>query len=599
MPCQVIQETNVVISGVHCKCKTLPSTSGSDEDLANGFNKYFSEKINTIRSTFDTHTHFDNSLELSSRSSSSLTNFEPATLSELSKIVTETDIKTSPDDPLPAPLVKKSMSILLPHILELVNLSLKYGDISGLKESVITPILKKLGLDKDVNGNYRPVVNLQFVGKIIEKVILKRLTSHMTANNLHCKHQFGYKKQHSTETMLLEIVDEVLIGFEQKSATVLILLDMSSAFDTVDINKLLQILESKFKMEGTALKWFQSFLTGRTQKVIINGKLSDVILTLYGVPQGSVLGPVLFNMYVDSLPSFIQQLGFSSSLYADDTNARLSFALKFQFYNISIKVPDLISKVTEWMSKFFLKINPGKTELMLFCPPNFKNEHRIQGIFLDDSCVRFSESARLLGVQFDTFMTFDEHVNKVVSECWYHLRNIRKIKRYLTSEETHKLIHAMISSKLDYCNALMYGIKSSTIAKLQTIQNQAARIICSIPAGISVPDSIFYDLHWLKVQERIVFKYLLLVHKFFIGSAPVYFADLLLVKSSSEHLLYTRFMNTVSGRHSFSYAAPRFWNRLPAASRMEENTEHFKKLIKTALFRNTNNIMQAVRMYNG
>ena len=156
----------------------------------------------------------------------------------------------------------------------------------------------------------------------------------------------------------------------------------------------------------------------------------------------------------------------------------------------------------------------------------------------------------------------------------------------------------MISSKLDYCNALLYGIKCSNIARLQSIQNQAACIICNIPAGVSVPDSIFYDLHWLKVRERIVFKYLLLVHKFFIGSAPSYFTDLLLVKDSSDRSLYIKFMDTASGRRSFTYAAPRLWNRLPAATRKEVNSEHFKKLIKTALFRNTNNIMQAVNLYN-
>ena len=579
------------------KVKTLPENTGTDQDLANNFNNYFCDKITTIRDSFDDHCDHSE-LQFSTSSSSSLDSFDPATLDELRKIVAETDIKTSPDDPLPAPLIKKSMDTLLPHILELVNLSLKHGDISGLKESVITPILKKLGLDKDKHGNYRPVVNLQFLGKLIEKVVLKRLTSHMTANNLHCQHQFGYKKQHSTETMLLQVVDEVLIGFEQKSATVLILLDMSSAFDTVDIEKLLSMLENKMKIKGTALKWFRSFLVGRTQKVIINGQLSDVILTLYGVPQGSVLGPVLFNIYVDSLPSFINQFGFSSSVYADDTNARLKFALKFQFYNISVKVPDLIDRVKQWMSQYFLKLNPKKTELLLFCPPAYKREHKLQGVFINGSCLRFSGSARLLGVQFDTYLTFDEHINQIVSECWYHLRNIRKIKRYLTSQEAQKLIHAMISSKLDYCNALLYGIKCSNIAKLQSIQNQAARIICNIPAGVSVADSIFYDLHWLKVRERIVFKYLLLVHKFFIGSAPSYFTDLLLVKDSSDRSLYIKFMDTASGRRSFTYAAPRLWNRLPAATRKEENSEHFKKLIKTALFRNTNNIMQAVNLYN-
>ena len=103
----------------------------------------------------------------------------------------------------------------------------------------------------------------------------------------------------------------------------LVLLDMSAAFDTVDIEKLLQILENKIGLKGVVLKWFQSFLTGRTQKVLINGELSKILVTLYGVPQGSVLGPVLFNIYVSSLPSVIQTLGFKSSMYADDSNARI------------------------------------------------------------------------------------------------------------------------------------------------------------------------------------------------------------------------------------------------------------------------------------
>ena len=128
--------------------------------------------------------------------------------------------------------------------------------------------------------------------------------------------------------MLLQIVNDVLVGFEQKSGTILILLDMSAAFDTVDLGKLLSILENKMNIHGTALKWFNSFLLGRKQKVVINGQLSSLLLTLYGVPQGSVLGPVLFNIYVSHLPSLIERQNFSSSLYADDTNARLKFALQ-------------------------------------------------------------------------------------------------------------------------------------------------------------------------------------------------------------------------------------------------------------------------------
>ena len=162
---------------------------------------------------------------------------------------------------------------------------------------------------------------------------------------------------------------------------------MSTAFDTVDTQKLLSILENKLNIKGIALKWFHSFLVGRKQKVLINGQLSDVLLTLYGVPQGSVLGPVLFNIYVSCLPSFIQGLGFFSSIYADDTNARKQFALRFQLYNITVKLPDLIERITQWMSTYFLKVNPSKTEIILFSPSSMKSIPKILGIFVEDDCI--------------------------------------------------------------------------------------------------------------------------------------------------------------------------------------------------------------------
>ena len=177
------------------------------------------------------------------------------------------------------------------------------------------------------------------------------------------------------------------------------------------------------------------------------------------------------------------------------------------------------------------------------------------------------------------------------------LRNISKIKRYLRKDELHKLVHAIISSKIDYCNGILFGVKLSTIAKLQAVQTEAARIMSCLPSGASVPDSVFVDLHWLRIRERIVFKLLLLVHKFFLGKSASYFSDLLLVKDMSKRLLYEIFVDSPCGRRAFSYASPRLWNNLPEAVRLEDNSEKFKKLLKTVLFRNTNNIMQTLHMY--
>ena len=159
----------------------------------------------------------------------------------------------------------------------------------------------------------------------------------MDRNNLHIPQQFGYKKGHSTEHVILEIVDEVLIGFEKRTTTLVTLLDLSAAFDTVNLEKLMEILENHMHTKGTALNWFRSFLFGRHQKVRIGSTSSNLLATRYGVPQGSVLGPVLFNIYVRYLPSFINSFGFALSNYADDTNTRLQFTLQFQYNNITYR----------------------------------------------------------------------------------------------------------------------------------------------------------------------------------------------------------------------------------------------------------------------
>ena len=217
--------------------------------------------------------------------------------------------------------------------------------MEGLKESIITPILKKPNLDANKLNNYRPIANIEFLSKLTEKVVLSRLNEHMDRNNLHIPQQFGYKKGHSTEHVILEIVDEVLIGFEKRTATLVTLLDLSAAFDTVDLSKLIQILENHINTKGTALAWFRSFLFGRHQRVKIGSISSHLIATKYGVPQGSVFSPVLFNIYVRNLPSFIKFFGFASLNYAYDTNTRLQFTLQCQYDNITRRLLELLRQI--------------------------------------------------------------------------------------------------------------------------------------------------------------------------------------------------------------------------------------------------------------
>ena len=185
------------------------------------------------------------------------------------------------------------------------------------KNALVKPLIKKPGLDFNVLKNFRPVSNLPFLSKILEKVILKRLLLHLENNDLNEIFQSAYKKCHSTETALLKVHNDILCDLDQKHVTLQSLLDLSAAFDTLDHGILLKRLELSFGIKGSALAWFESYLVNRKQSVQINQSFSDSSLLIYGIPQGSVLGPILFSLYTTPLSNIFCKYDMKYHLYAD------------------------------------------------------------------------------------------------------------------------------------------------------------------------------------------------------------------------------------------------------------------------------------------
>ena len=357
-------------------------------------------------------------------------------------------------------------------------------------------------------------------------------------------------------------------------------------------------MEFEIGIVGVALQWFASFLRNRNQRVLINKSLSDALKVKFGVPQGSVLGPVLFNIYIRSLFVLIEQSGFSTSGYADDNNAYHGYATHFQYDVISIQLPALMSKIKEWMNRHFLKINPDKTEIICFLPESMKNaKNLICGTFLEGDCIRFANTVKNLGLTMDRFLNMDPHVNSVVSLCLKLISDVARVRNLLSDSDTELLMHAIVGSRLDYCNVLLYGVNKNVIQKFQRVQNAAARVISRRKKSQSVRD-VLIKLHWLPIEERIIFKLLCIVYKILNGMAPESLLGLISVKDSDPFLLNNVYLNSNQGRRSFSYAAPRFWNPLPRKIRSAASLDSFKRSLKYLLFNEFDTLKSTAFMYN-
>ena len=571
----------------HDKSLVLPPTDSLPETV-NKFNQYFQDKIIKIRQNFKESPEIPRESD-SNHCKTVLENFQPTTVDEITEVLKDAALKTSSVDPLPAELLKDNLDTVIPYLCTLVNLSLSQGCVDGVKVAHITPLIKDNSLNNAELKNYRPISNLSFVGKLIERIVLRRLNDHLTENNLHIPWQSGYKKSHSTETLLIRIVNDLLIASNEEKATVVMLLDLSAAFDTVDHDLLLRILMTEIGITGTALKWFKSFLSGRCQKVKIGQYESVEVIIKFGVPQGSVLGPVLFNIYIRALYRSVQKLQFLIQGYADDHQVYKQFDKSSQYSLLVNELPQCFLSINQWMSNHFLQLNPGKTEIIVFGTPAILQSLDINGTFLGNDnniCIRFKPVVKNLGFWLDRTLSFKDQVNKVKSSCFHKLRNIAKMKGYLSVTQVRILVQAVILSKLDYCNALYFGCNSSVIKQLQVIQNRACRIIFGMSKTQSV-DLKLKELHWLKVNERIEFKIMLLVFKSVNGLAPEYLNELIVFNNDSG--LRRRSLHVANpydkSNRAFQIAAPALWNRLPATIRDSKTVDIFKKRLKTHLFK--------------
>ncbi len=559
--------------------------------LAEDFSDFFISKIDLIRAKLDS---YDNNVPIIEDTCDSVfDSFTPLSTDDVRKLIFKSPCKSCSLDPIPTDLLRKCLDVLLPIITDIVNESLSKGVFPDeFKLALVTPLLKKLGLEL-IFPSYRPVSNLQFLSKLTERAAATQFVDYTKVNNLKEIFQSAYSECHSTETALTRVHNDILLAMDNQKVVLLLLLDLSAAFDTVDHEIMLSRLEHRFGVKGTALSWFRSYLTGRTQSVVIQGTRSAEQDLNYGVPQGSVLGPILFCAYTAPLGTLLQSHGVDYHFYADDSQVALAFSPDVLSNQIDSfhKIESCADSVRTWMLHNKLKLNDDKTVFMLI-----GNKPQVQKVVFDsviigESYIETSPNCTNLGAGFDSDMSMKHHVNITCKSGFYHLRNIARIKKCLTYNALQTIIHAFISSRMDYCNTLLAGLPECVLQKVQYLQNSAARLL----SGTGKYDHItpvLRSLHWLPVRYRIDFKVLLLTYKALHGKAPQYISDMLVFREARESRSTKQNLLTVPrtkcvtfGDRAFSVYAPRLWNSMPLSIRNVDNIDTFKTLVKTHLFK--------------
>ena len=326
--------------------------------------------------------------------------------------------------------------------------------------------------------------------------------------------------------------------------------------------------------------------------MVISGNCSEPRELKYGVPQGSVLGPKLYTLYTQALGDLIRQHGLDYHMYADDTQVYIFFrrtCTKSREQAVQ-RLEACLEDIRIWMDTNFLKLNSDKTEVLLFAPQRSSPDMFDISITINGVSVASSQSVRNLGVVFDRSLSMDCQVKSVVRSCFMHLRKIGRLRRCLTENALKSLVHGLITSRLDYCNAMLTGLPNNLIHSLQRVQNTAARLITGARRSDHI-SPILVDLHWLPIRSRIDYKVLVHTFRAINGTAPTYLSDMIgmyqpsrPLRSGDQRLLVTPRNKTRLGERSFYCAAPRLWNSLPFSLRALPTLTSFKRALKTHLF---------------
>ena len=462
-------------------------------------------------------------------------------------------------DEISAFFIKLSIASSAKIIAEIVNASLKSGYFpSRWKKARIKPIPKIS--EPMLTADYRPISLLIAFSKILEKIVAKQIKTYLISNNLLDKYQSAYREQHSTITALTEITDNIYKSLDVSEITLLVLLDYSKAFDCANHKLILAKLKAK-GFKNSALKWISSYLSGRSQQVVTENGESSWTELLNGVPQGSILGPLLFTILVSDISN---ELTFSKyHLYADDTQLYISGKVD-KIFEIINKINIDLEKISEFSSNNCLKLNEGKSVYIII--GSRKNIDKLKDlnlppVLINNKPIKREKVVKNLGILFDETLSWNAEINKCIANGYAKIKQAYRFKNFLSKPSKKILVQSYILSQFTYNSIIIQNLTKAQIDKIQKFQNTCVRFILNLKKYDHISEG-YKSLGLLKMYQLRDVQSLCLMHKIINSRAPKYLTEKIHFQGDHHNHLTRNRSNIRLGRFKTNYGRNCFFNKI-------------------------------------
>ncbi len=542
----VKKSTDFTISQLSVKGKIIDDPTA----ITNSFNKYFANVGPETEQNVPKVPNKSPSLYLRDRNIHTLI-IAHISEQEILDIITALSNKSTGPASIPLRLLKIVADIVVIPLCRIINLSFQTGIFPDvLKVAKVIP-LHKGGSTQETN-NFRPISLLSIFDKIIEKIMHKRLYYFLEEHDILYKNQFGFRKKSSTAHSLMEITEKIKESIDKGNYGCGIFIDLKKAFDTVNHKILLTKLEH-YGIRDNLLKWFETYLTDRKQYVFYNGVSSELLSMSCGVPQGSVLGPLLFLLYINDLPNISDKLDFF--LFADDTNI---YYESDNLLNLEKIVNGELKKLSQWLNVNRLALNVSKTNFVIFRSIKKPLPHNVV-LIMNRKAIEQKDNVKYLGVLVDQHLLWKEQISSVSKKISRGVGILIKLRSFLEPKMLKDIYYCLIYSHLSY-GVVVWGSACKTHLKnLSILQNKAVRILtgsqfCQVfgeppgPLPSSMP--LFKKTEILKLEDIYKLNIAKFVYMTLCGESPFIFSDWF-VYISDIHSYATTSSSTISKTHYF------------------------------------------------